>query len=213
MTIADYTPFVERMINRKSEQHFTVYKVTNMVNGKTYVGAHRTKDLNDGYMGSGKGIKRAIRKYGLNSFKKEVMAVFDNPEDMFALERALVRVCHVSYNMNHGGLGGQTKEVQARATAKSRELFHTDGDFRDRQLKHFRENFLKGSKFKGRKGMAAFSDAEKTRVSKLGLRGRASKGTNKLVKQIVTCSCGYSSNLGNFSRWHTLCPNGGTRAG
>lgn len=191
---------------------FTVYKVTNEINGKVYVGAHKTEDLNDGYMGSGKAIKRAIRKYGKESFEKKILAVFDNPQAMFALERLLVEINDTSYNMNHGGLGGQVKEVQARATARSRELFYTDRPFRERQLNHFRANFLKGSKFRGRKGMAAFSDEEKTRVSRLGLQGRAANETNKLVKQIVTCSCGFSGNLGNFSCWHTPCPNGGIRA-
>jgi hypothetical protein len=194
-------------------QYFTVYRVTNKINGKTYLGAHRTNDLNDGYMGSGVGVKRAIRKYGRGNFSKEIVAVFDNPQEMFALERALVKIDKAtSYNMNRGGLGGQTKEVQARAVAKSRELFHTDSEFRGRQLRHFRVNFLKGSKFRGRKGIAAFSAEEKTRISKLGLQSRAANGTNKLVKQIITCSCGYSANLGNFSYRHTPCPNGGVRA-
>jgi hypothetical protein len=41
-----------------------IYKITNMVNGKYYVGRHSTTDINDGYMGSGIWIKNAIRKYG-----------------------------------------------------------------------------------------------------------------------------------------------------
>ena len=209
MTVPDYKPFVDRTV---ASQHFTVYRVTNRLNGKTYIGAHRTDDLSDGYMGSGIGIKRAIRKYGRGSFEKEIVAVFDNPEDMFELEKSLVKIDRTSYNMNHGGLGGQTKEVQARASARSRELFYTDPAFRASQLEHSKISLMKGSKFKGRKGLAAFSDEEKTRVSRLGLRARAANGTNKLVKQIVACSCGYSGNLGSFSHWHTPCPNGGRRA-
>ena len=40
-----------------------INKITNLVNEKIYIGAHQTSDLNDGYMGSGKIIKRAIEKF------------------------------------------------------------------------------------------------------------------------------------------------------
>jgi len=38
---------------------YTVYKITNLVNGKIYVGAHQTDSLDDAYMGSGRLIQRA----------------------------------------------------------------------------------------------------------------------------------------------------------
>lgn len=41
--------------------HF-LYKTTNTLNGKIYIGAHSTQDLNDGYLGSGKQILDAIKK-------------------------------------------------------------------------------------------------------------------------------------------------------
>lgn len=85
---------------------YTIYKITNQINGKYYIGKHQTRDLDDGYMGSGKLLKRAIAKYGLENFKKEILHVFDNEAEMNAKERELVVVNESTYNLNEGGKGG-----------------------------------------------------------------------------------------------------------
>lgn len=90
--------------------YYTVYRITNLINGKIYVGVHRTNDLNDSYMGSGMLIKRAIIKYGIQNFQREYLAVFDNAEDIFLMEKELVNEDFVkdsaTYNMATGGFGG-----------------------------------------------------------------------------------------------------------
>ena len=85
---------------------YTVYKITNKINGKYYIGMHRTNNLNDGYMGSGKILKKAILKYGIENFVKEILFVFDNEKDMKNKEKELVVISEMSYNMNEGGHGG-----------------------------------------------------------------------------------------------------------
>ena len=52
-----------------NEFHY-LYQIINTVNNKIYIGAHSTNDLNDGYMGSGTAIKRAIKNILLKIFKK-----------------------------------------------------------------------------------------------------------------------------------------------
>lgn len=89
---------------------YTIYKVTNRINGKIYIGKHQTKDLNDDYMGSGKHLKNAIAKYGIENFEKEIMHVFDNEAEMNSKEAELVTEEFVkedtNYNLCPGGKGG-----------------------------------------------------------------------------------------------------------
>jgi hypothetical protein len=89
---------------------YTIYKITNILNGKIYIGKHQTKDIDDGYMGSGKHLKRAISKHGIENFKKEILFQFDNEADMNTKEAELVteEFClkEDTYNLCPGGNGG-----------------------------------------------------------------------------------------------------------
>ena len=89
---------------------YYIYKITNLCNGKTYIGMHRTKNLDDGYMGSGKLLKAAIKKYGKENFRKDILETFDNEEDMVLKEQELVTdefiLSEDNYNIMPGGKFG-----------------------------------------------------------------------------------------------------------
>jgi len=111
---------------------YTVYEVTNNVNGRTYVGSHATKNPHDSYIGSGKLIYAAIRKYGKSSFTKKILAEFDTAEEMFAFENLIVNDEYVNdrntYNLCIGGRGGLGPGRLGGAAFKHR--VNTDEDFR-----------------------------------------------------------------------------------
>lgn len=89
---------------------YTIYKVTNSLNGKIYIGKHQTVDPNDGYYGSGKAIKSAIQKHGKENFIKEVLYVFETEAEMNTKEKELITEEFVlredTYNLGVGGEGG-----------------------------------------------------------------------------------------------------------
>jgi group I intron endonuclease len=85
---------------------YTIYKTTNEVNGRYYIGKHKTKNLNDNYLGSGKLLKMAIEKYGIENFKKDILFIFDNEDEMNNKEHELVVISEETYNLCPGGNGG-----------------------------------------------------------------------------------------------------------
>lgn len=89
-------------------KYYIVYKTTNIINNKEYIGIHVTNILHDSYLGSGIYLKKAIKKYGRENFKREILYIYDNEVDMMNMERNLVNEEYVNrkdtYNTELGGL-------------------------------------------------------------------------------------------------------------
>ena len=70
---------------------------------------HQTGNLDDGYLGSGKILRHAIAKYGSENFKRDILFVFDNEQEMREKEKEIVTEEFVeletNYNLNVGGKG------------------------------------------------------------------------------------------------------------
>ena len=87
-----------------------IYKITNIINGKIYIGKHSTDDINDGYMGSGVVLRQAIKKYGIENFTKEYLAFCDTYDKLNFFERFYIRKYgstdrNIGYNIASGGEG------------------------------------------------------------------------------------------------------------
>ena len=89
---------------------YYLYEIRNKLNGKKYVGVHKTDDMNDGYMGSGKVLKLAVQKHGIENFEKIILEMFEDDESMFAREKEVVTEEFLArddvYNLRRGGYGG-----------------------------------------------------------------------------------------------------------
>ena len=85
---------------------FILYQVTCLVNNKKYIGVHYT-DRDDGYLGSGKAIKSAVKRYGKQKFIRETLETFETAEEAYYRESQIVtaEICNSNsyYNINLGG--------------------------------------------------------------------------------------------------------------
>ena len=84
-----------------------MYKITNKLNNKEYIGVHKTEYVDDNYMGSGTAITNAIKKYGKNQFNKEILEYFNTEEEAYIKESQIVNEDYVklknTYNQTVGG--------------------------------------------------------------------------------------------------------------
>jgi group I intron endonuclease len=104
-----------------------IYRITNIINGKIYVG----KDLyNDPeYTGSGILIQEAIKKYGRSNFKKDILETVEHRDLLNEREKFWIRELNaqdrsIGYNIHDGGDGGNTfggKHHSEESKRKSKE--------------------------------------------------------------------------------------------
>lgn len=90
-------------------RHF-VYKTTNLLNGHFYIGKHSTRNVEDGYLGSGSAFCAALIEFGRSNFKREILAELESSDDAFELEAWYVDMDMISrtdcYNTIPGGKRG-----------------------------------------------------------------------------------------------------------
>jgi group I intron endonuclease len=116
---------------RKEKKYHFIYKTTNLINGKFYVGMHSTNDLNDGYLGSGNRLRRSIRRNGKDNFKLEILEFLPDRTSLSLREKELINedllkdpMC---MNLKLGGFGGFVNDVH-----------------RDRFIEASKKNLIKG---------------------------------------------------------------------
>jgi hypothetical protein len=142
-----------------------LYKITNLINNKFYIGVHSTNNLDDGYFGSGTCLKNSVNKYGKDNFKKEILEYFDNRFDLLNRENEIVNQNLITekqcMNLKPGGSGGFIneehaykfhaaggKKVRQMFAARHKERMKTDEAYRDVVIEKMSKNYAGGLKGK-----------------------------------------------------------------
>lgn len=92
-----------------------VYITTNLINGKKYIGKKESSVFVPEYLGSGKLIKRAIKKYGKENFIVEVLQWCETADKLNQAERYYIKLNNAQqdpmyYNISEGGDWGDISQ-------------------------------------------------------------------------------------------------------
>lgn len=178
------------MEKHKGQRYHFLYRTTNLVNKKYYFGVHSTYNLGDGYLGSGKKLTRAVKKYGEENFKIEILEFFETREEVLLREKEIVNeTClqdPLCMNLKEGGNGGFTKEQSSKGTKTMLDKIWKDEGFikrnserKSKLCKELREKgIFKNCDWTGRK------HSEKTK-NKMSLKAKERIGEKN--SQYGTC--------------------------
>lgn len=102
-----------------------IYKTTNLINGKIYIGQHISNKFTSKYFGSGIKIKSALKKYGVGNFIVELIQECEsikelNDSEMFWIAEFNSTDPSIGYNIKLGGNNAPwSDEVKAKMSASA----------------------------------------------------------------------------------------------
>ena len=184
---------------RKQKKYHFIYRTTNLINSKFYVGMHSTDDLEDGYVGSGKRLGYSIRKHGLDNHKVEILEFLTSREELKKREAEIVSeellTNPLCMNLKFGGEGGwdhlnndpaEREKIQAARSSAGNKALH----FKKQNDPEFAERYRKAlgnsnTKRKGREPKASFAGRIHSEETKKKMR--KPKNIGKLNSQFGTC--------------------------
>jgi group I intron endonuclease len=122
-----------------------IYITTNKINGKQYIGSHEGKET-DNYLGSGKLIKQAIKKYGAENFQRKIIKECDITQNLILEEKYIKKYNTLfpnGYNLNKcGGHNIFNEEL------KNKLSYIKTGSIQSEETRKKRSLSLKGKKRK-----------------------------------------------------------------
>ena len=150
-------------MSEKTKKIHYIYKTTNLINKKYYIGMHITNNLNDGYVGSGKRLWYSIKKYGKENFNCEILEILPNRSSLKKREKELVNEDLLKdplcmnltiggndgfYYINKNGINNKSNQYLKGGRASAEKL-KNDPEYRERH----REWVSKNSKLLWKNGL------------------------------------------------------------
>lgn len=129
---------------------YFIYLTTNLITNEKYIGKHHG-ELNDSYLGSGIILQRAIKKYGKQNFKREILYISkDNEENNLKEVEFITKYNAIEdrtfYNLAPGGDGGDIfhslpleRQKEIKAAAKNRNSGEKNGMYGKHHSKETKE--------------------------------------------------------------------------
>lgn len=187
-----------------------VYLITNLVNGKKYIGQHRSSSFDQSYWGSGKLLRSAYKKYPEDSqWSREVLEECDSKESLNEREKFWISYYNAVnssqfYNITPGGdnfnpyLGLPPEEYervsQKISDSQTGTRWMNDGSVEVRVKEDKFEEFIsKGFSF-------GQLPSHRNLGNRNGMYGRGH--SEEVCKKLVECNLG--SNNPNYGKhWYT----------
>ena len=176
-----------------------IYKTTNLVNKKIYIG--QSKNNRKNYFGSGFILKNAITKYGVSNFKKEILEECNskkelNEREIYWIKKTKSQDKNIGYNIACGGSGGDT--------------FSNQTDENKRKIRDKRSKSMKG------KNTSPMTEEQKLKISNT-LKGRKCPKHSQYMKiKMSNVSDEYKKKLSisskkRWDKYHKENPNAGRK--
>ena len=144
-----------------------IYKILNLINSKVYIG--QDSHNNPSYYGSGVQIINAIKKYGKDNFKKEILEVCDlallGEREKYWISKYNSTDRSIGYNMTNGGIGGDTWTGRVHNEESKRKIACAlTGIIRSEETKQKIRNARKNQDMSSRRGTPR-SEETKRKIS------------------------------------------------
>lgn len=154
-----------------------VYETCNLITNRKYIGyCSKTPDNSKSYLGSGKVLNSAIKKYGKENFRKTILKEFETENEARLYEEYLIELNDaindsMYYNLAKGGYGGFSEAALiSKASDKTKNKIRNTLKGRKRPKEIGEKS---GAKLKGRKQTPAV--VEKRRKGQLNYYKNANK--------------------------------------